>query len=164
MQMVDDLTAFLIDVADQPVALLGDPLFVGKLFGDQHHVGDQRTVIIREIVGRGDLFVGNDEDMGRRLGIDVSEAGDQIVFVDDVSGGVAGNDLGEDGRHGAAAILRMEVVENSLMGLGVLSAKFTGVREILRGPGSALGSDSPVRGACLAQRLQTESSFSRVKP
>ena len=55
----------------------------------------QELVFGRQLVHRADVPVGHDEDVRGRDGVDITEGGHQVIAVDDVRRGSAGDDLAE---------------------------------------------------------------------
>ena len=93
MEMEHLLVPVPIAVDDEPVAALGDSFLLREVAGDQQHVAGEGLVLVGEIVDGRDLPVQHDEDVGRGGRVDVAERGHPIVFVDDVGGQLACDDL-----------------------------------------------------------------------
>ena len=71
--MVYLLAAMRIAVDDQPVAVFRYSFFPGKIARHDHHVSYQGLILIRDVVGRGNHFIRNDEDMHRCRRTNVEE-------------------------------------------------------------------------------------------
>ena len=89
------LSSRLLAVNDQPVAR-ADAELPGKLGGDQVKVSKDIPVLLADVRMGSDDFARNDQDMNRRLGIDVAKRQTVIIFVDDVGRNFAVNDLLKD--------------------------------------------------------------------
>src|SRR5581483_4372074 len=61
-----------------------------------HQLADDRVVVRRQVVERGDVLLRNDEHMRRTLRIDVVEREHAVVFVDDRRGDLASGDFAEE--------------------------------------------------------------------
>ena len=82
MQVRHRLAAVLLAVEDQPIAVRQAQL-VRQLGRDEMQMAEQFAVFRRNVrVGRDDL-ARDDEDVDRRLRIDVMEGEALVVFVDD---------------------------------------------------------------------------------
>ena len=105
MQVVDLLTAVAVAVDDQPIAVLRDAFTLGKITRHREQMPDQRLVLISDIVGGGDEFVGNNEDVGRSARPDVAKGRHQLVTIDNVGGQLARDDALKKIIHAAIASL-----------------------------------------------------------
>ena len=93
MQMHDALPCLLADVGDDPVAL--QPLLLGHLGDDLEHVGNHGAVVAVHLGHRVDVGLGNHQEMGGRLRIDVVERIADVVLVDLAAGDLPCRDLTE---------------------------------------------------------------------
>ncbi len=65
--------------------------------GRLHQLAEQQGVVGRGIEQVGERLFRDDQHMRRRLRGDVAEGQHLVVFIDDVGGNFAGDDLGENG-------------------------------------------------------------------
>jgi len=77
----DGLAGGFAGVDDHAVAVRREFQVARDLRGAQQHVSDDRVVLIGHLVERRDVFARNDEDVRRRLRVDVVERDDLVVFV-----------------------------------------------------------------------------------
>ncbi len=82
MDMIYLLSAMLVAVEYQPVSILCYPFRFCYLFGCQKEFPHQGSIIFLYLVYRGYMFLGNDEDMDRALGIDIPEGQDLLILKD----------------------------------------------------------------------------------
>lgn len=68
----------------------------GDFGGLEEEMAEEFFVVGAGFGEAGDGFLGDDEDVGRGLGIDVAKGEDFGVFKDDVSGDFAGDDFFEN--------------------------------------------------------------------
>lgn len=101
VQMIDGLAGLDALIDDQPITA-GQPFLFGNLacgveevlmVASSGHVGDARNLRSR-----------HDEDMNRRLRIDIPKRNTVLVLVDDVRRNLTGDDLGEQRRQGYAPL------------------------------------------------------------
>ena len=81
MQVRHGLTRVGAAVADHPVATR-QPLRRRDLGDDLKNVGDHGAVFFRDAVAAGDVGLGDHQNVGRRLGVDVPEGEDLVILVD----------------------------------------------------------------------------------
>lgn len=98
MQVVHFLATVVIAVNDQPVTAIGNALLRGDLAGNQQHPASHPLVIIREVIHRGDLFVGHDQDMDWGRGVNIPESRHPFVLIDDRGWYFAIYNFGENSR------------------------------------------------------------------
>ena len=96
MDVIDGLSRMGPAVADEAVPAFGDALLSGKLPRDQVDMAYEGGVIVSEVVRAADVLAGNDEDMDRRLGVDILERDDPLVLVDDRTRYLPGYDIAEE--------------------------------------------------------------------
>ena len=84
VQVKNLLSCVTVAVYQQPVPVFGNPFLFGDDFGNGEHMTDQGFVFWPDIVDRWYFFVGNDENMNGRLGIDVPEGRNFLILVYDV--------------------------------------------------------------------------------
>jgi len=78
----DGLAGGFATVADDAIAVGIEMQTAGDLRRANHQSADESGLAVIEIVKRGDVAPGNDEDVRRRLRIDVVKGEDLIVFED----------------------------------------------------------------------------------
>ena len=71
MQVENDLAAAPLDVEQQLVSGLGDSRCNGRLFSGQDHLGDDPMVIGRQFVDAANVFARHDQQVHRRVGMDI---------------------------------------------------------------------------------------------
>src|SRR6056297_3902625 len=89
------LAAGLIAVEVKAVAIIGNTLAGSNLLRRQHHPADNFGVVVFELVERSDLALGNDQNMHRRLRVDVAERQQIVIFPDNVGRNLAVDDFFE---------------------------------------------------------------------
>jgi hypothetical protein len=98
MEMVDGLTAFHAGVRHDAVTL-GEAFFAGDLRCDPEQMAEQVALAFAGLMDRANVFAGDDEDVDRRLRIDVGKGVDAIVLKDSGRRDFAPSDLAEDATH-----------------------------------------------------------------
>jgi hypothetical protein len=97
VQVRDGFATIRAVVDDEPVAAGFQPDFFRDLGGFQQEMTEQLVVCGGSFSEARDGLLGNDENMRRRLGRDVTEGEDQVVFINDLRRDFAGDDFLEDG-------------------------------------------------------------------
>lgn len=85
VNMKDRLARPLLAVHDQAITVLGQALVRGDLGGRKHQLRQDLGMVRSEVVGGGDVPAGDDQDVNRSLGADVTKPDHQIVLEDGVS-------------------------------------------------------------------------------
>jgi len=83
MQMRDCLSSQFLAIDDEPIPVL-NVQFLGEFSGHDMQMAQERDVFFFEIGVSRDHLPGDDEHMGRRLGIDVSKSQALIILINDV--------------------------------------------------------------------------------
>jgi len=99
MQVEHGLARLAIAVEDRSISALAESLVGRQLSGASQHPADQRVIVPTEIVGGRDVLSGNDEQVHRRLRIDVAERDEIVVFVHNRRRNLAGDDAAEQAVH-----------------------------------------------------------------
>src|SRR5438094_746482 len=87
------LAGSVLAVDDQPITVLYAQLF-RQLGRDDVEIAEQRDIPFGHVsVGGDHLGSRNNQDVHRRLGIDVAESQATVIFVDDVGGDLPVDDL-----------------------------------------------------------------------
>ena len=81
MEVVDGLSAVGAGVEDDAVAV-GEVLKAGDFGGGGEEVAEEGCVGWNSVGERGDVAFGDDEDVGRGLGIDVGDGEGEVVLVE----------------------------------------------------------------------------------
>ena len=94
VQVVDTLTGLLTDVGDHAVAI--QTQLLGDLGDDGEDMGHHGGVVLGHFGDRGDVGLGDDQEMGGSLGIDVIKGEADLVLIDLIGrdlpfGGIANN-------------------------------------------------------------------------
>src|SRR5690606_16720138 len=92
----DRLPCVLTAVHYHPVAALGKAHFFRQLGGHPVQVAHQLAVVFCNVIDGCDGLLRDDQQVNRRLRVDVAERQAEIVFVDDVCRDLAVDDLGEN--------------------------------------------------------------------
>jgi len=86
MNMIYRLPSVTVTIENSPVTAIGDSPLGGDLLCREVHFPQHFPIIIRNIIGGGYMLAGNNQNVMRRLGIDVIESEDRIIFMDDITG------------------------------------------------------------------------------
>ena len=70
----------------------------------EQEMTDQLMILGRGFAEAGDRLLRHDEDMRRRLGVDVAKGTDLVILKHDLGGNLAGDDLLENGFAHAASV------------------------------------------------------------
>lgn len=89
MQMENDLASVGPVINDQAIATGLDTLIYRDLTCKREHAADKRLVLSLELPYRVDMSVGDDENMGGRDRLNITEGGDLIILKEDFGSGVA---------------------------------------------------------------------------
>jgi len=95
VQMVDHLPTIVACVSDQAVARLGDAFLLSDLPGDREQATDDHLVLGHQVIDGSDMFIGHDQHVCRRDGMDVAKGGHQLILVERLAGGIPGDDPAE---------------------------------------------------------------------
>ena len=98
MEVVDGLAAVGAGVDDETVAF-GEVLGAGDFAGGVEELAEDAGVVLRGVGVRGEVVLGDDEDVRRGLGVDVREGEGVLVFVEAGDGDFAGDDFAEEAGH-----------------------------------------------------------------
>jgi len=91
-------------------AIAGAEMFLGaEFFCDGMQVAGQGRVGCIGLCQRWDVFFGHDQEMHRRLGVDVREGVCQVVFIDLLRWNGSSDDFAEDAIHGVRITQRERV-------------------------------------------------------
>ena len=102
VDVVDLLPAVAVAVHDEAITIFGDARLAGQLAGHGEHPAKSQLMLGFHVVDGGDQGIGDDQNMGLGLGLNIPECGDQIVLIQDVSRDLFTDDFAENGflRHG----------------------------------------------------------------
>jgi len=95
MNMKDGLTGIAAVVDDQPVATFVKPAFFSERLSDKEQVSDKLPFDLCDTVDVPDMLFGHDQNVRRRLWINVIECDGMLIFVDQLGGYLFFNDLAE---------------------------------------------------------------------
>ena len=84
VQMQHGLAAKVVTVDDQTITVFGKSLRLGIAGGGEHQLADEGGIRLLECVQRADRSTRDEQDMGRRLRIDIAEGKYFVVLVDDI--------------------------------------------------------------------------------
>ena len=96
MDVKDFLARVGPPVQDEPVSSFVDPRLLSEAGGHPDHAAERRLVRVGHVCDGRYGLVGDDENMGRRLGLDVPKRSHQLVLIDEIGGNIPANDLRED--------------------------------------------------------------------
>ena len=94
VQVLNSLTGVTAAVGDHTVAVC-QALRGGDFGDDCENVGHYRTVFIRDAIAVRDMYLGYHETMGGRLGGNVPESKDGVIFIYLFGGNVPGDVFAE---------------------------------------------------------------------
>jgi hypothetical protein len=95
MEVIYRLSAVIPGVDDDAVASV-QLMSAGELGGCGHQMSQQRRVFSQRLGLRGDVLLGDDKQMRRRLWVDIGKADAEVVLIHSTGGNGAGNDLTEE--------------------------------------------------------------------
>jgi len=81
MNMEYQLTGIASAIVNQTVAGLPESRLLGDLLGGQQQMAEQRLILRLAIIHRGDVLLGNDEQVNRSLRLNIVKCANKIVFV-----------------------------------------------------------------------------------
>ena len=93
MKMENALARLLSDIGDHTVTL--HALFLGDLGDDLKDMGHHGAVFRADSGNRGNVGLGDDQEVSGRLGGDVVEGEAQLVLIDLAAGDLSGNNAAE---------------------------------------------------------------------
>ncbi len=93
MNVIDNLSALLIDVEGHTVTRLIDPALTRNERRGSNHVSDEFAIAGAQIVHRRNVFLGNDENVRGSARADVLECENLIVFIYFRRRNIARNDV-----------------------------------------------------------------------
>jgi hypothetical protein len=96
VEVKDDLPAFAVAVQYQAESALGDALLPGDAVRHQEEVSEESIITLASIKERWKVSAGNNQDVDRRLRVDVLEGYGFVVLVDDLGRKLPLNDLTEE--------------------------------------------------------------------
>jgi len=98
VEMVDSLAAVRAGVDDQAVAV-GEVLGAGDFHGCGEEMAEHGGVLRRGMGVGGEVLLGDEQDMDRRLRIDVREGEDVVILIEALGGDGTGCDFAEEAIH-----------------------------------------------------------------
>ncbi len=96
MDVKDFLACVGPTVQDEPVSRFVDPRFLSEPGGHPDHAAKRRLVRVGHVGECRNRLVGDDENVGRRLGLDIPKRRHQLVLIDDIRGNFLADDLRKD--------------------------------------------------------------------
>ena len=96
MDVKDRLTGAAIGVEHGSIAFLGVSLFLCDRGRRSLHRSHQRIVMSGEIVQRRDVAARNDQNVKRRLRIDIPDGDELVILMDEAAGDLPSDDLAEE--------------------------------------------------------------------
>ena len=95
MDMENRLTGVGIGIGDDPESRLRHPPLLGQLRRHQMDVADQLPILDPELETGVDMFAWNQEEVKGRLGVEILEGDNKVVFIDRLRGDGSVNYLAE---------------------------------------------------------------------
>ena len=96
VKMEDDLSSTPFNIEEQFISRFGNSLFLRRFPGPPDHFGKEPLILFRQIIEAPDMFLGNDEEMDRGMGMNVLKDDEGIILIDDPRRFVSLNDLTEE--------------------------------------------------------------------
>jgi hypothetical protein len=96
MDVEDTLSRLAVRVEDRPVPTLVVAVLLRECSCESEHRSHQRIVLDGQVVQGGDVLLGNNQHMQRRLRIDVLERHQGFILVHQCARDVARDDLAEE--------------------------------------------------------------------
>ncbi len=96
MDVEDRLSCIAVRIENGPEAAVGDPAFPGNGSSPPHHLADQPIVFPAQVVQRGDVTLGHDENVRGCLWVDVVEGQQPCVFIHNGARDLSIDDLAEE--------------------------------------------------------------------
>ncbi len=87
VQVKDNLTRMRAGIGDEAVAAVVDAFLLGQDAGQAEQAPHSGLVCGDQFINGCDVVVGDDQNMGGGDGVNVAESGDQLIPVNDLSGG-----------------------------------------------------------------------------
>ena len=84
VEVIALLSAVLPAVEHEAVAVIGDPQIAGDAIGEQNHPSCKFRITFPQVGDGRNRFAGDDQDVMRRLRVDVAKGEKLIVLIDDV--------------------------------------------------------------------------------
>jgi hypothetical protein len=99
MHVKDLLATVGTAVQDQSVPRLVDPFFFSETGRHPDHAAESRLIGIGHVSEGWNRFVGNNQNVGRSLGLDVPERRYQLILIDEIGGHFPSDYLSENRVH-----------------------------------------------------------------
>ena len=96
MDMKDRLSDFAAVVDNQPISIIVEPALFSKRLRNKEQMPDELAVYMFDAVDVSDMLFRNNQDMDRRLRVDILECDSMLVFVDQFGGHLFFNNSAED--------------------------------------------------------------------
>ena len=90
------LAAVVFAIDDLAISRVADTFLSRDLGGVKNHLTEHRHVFRGQIVHRGDVLLGNNQEVDRRLRMDIVKNDNIVIFEDFGGGNFAGDDFTED--------------------------------------------------------------------
>ena len=100
VQVIHFLPAMIVAVDDQPVAIDGNAFLASKIPRHHKEMTDQGFIVIGDIIGGCNHFIGHNQDVYGCTGMDITKGRDAIILIHDVGRQLARNDFFEQRSHG----------------------------------------------------------------
>jgi hypothetical protein len=90
------LSGLLPGVDHQPVAVLTDALLLGQPPRSDNHLPQQKGIFLADTVQRGDVAVGDNQNMNRRCRLVIVKGSYLLILVSNFSGRIPSDDLAKN--------------------------------------------------------------------
>jgi hypothetical protein len=104
VKMRHQLPALLAAVYHQTVAAFGDTFLPGQFIGNADQASHQGNIFFTRLNEGGYVLSGNDQQVHRRLGVNITEGKYFIIPINYVTGELTGYNLTENAGHFASSI------------------------------------------------------------
>jgi hypothetical protein len=102
MEMIHGLASVFAGVDDNAIAF-AESFLAGNFSGRLEKMAEEFPVLCTRVVKRGKVFAGDDENVDRRLRMNVGECVTHLVLVDGGRGNRSIGDFAEEAGHGATS-------------------------------------------------------------
>ncbi len=83
MDVEDGLPSMMITIEYKAIAILGNIVLACQLLGSQDESGNNLRILVADVVDCCNLFLRNNKNMYRRLGIDIPECDHFLILIFD---------------------------------------------------------------------------------
>jgi hypothetical protein len=99
MEMQYCLSTMRAGVDDESVTFFRNALLHSQCFRHHDHMSDQRLIPGLQFIDRGDVPVGNNEQVCGGYGMNIAKSRYQVIAINDLGGSLTGDNLAKDTGH-----------------------------------------------------------------